>query len=117
LRRRGGLEFPSLRGKHKKHRDETRNDTAKPGEVASLYVHGQLLSTRNGADPDHIIVVETVADWCGVGLITREMKERLPFIKVRRHRVPSTSSCGPSEMQLFRYAEEIDNLRQSYILP
>jgi tRNA(Ser,Leu) C12 N-acetylase TAN1 len=35
------------------------------------------------SDPDHILVVETVADWCGVGLITREMKERFPFIKVR----------------------------------
>lgn len=35
------------------------------------------------ADPDHILVVETVADWCGVGLITREMKARYPFVKVR----------------------------------
>lgn len=34
-------------------------------------------------DPDCIVVVETVADWCGVGLITREMKERYPFVKVR----------------------------------
>lgn len=34
-------------------------------------------------DPDYIIVVETVAAWCGIGLITREMKERYPFIKVR----------------------------------
>lgn len=34
-------------------------------------------------DPDLILVVETVAAWCGVGLITREMKERYPFIKVR----------------------------------
>lgn len=34
-------------------------------------------------DPDDILVVETVADWCGVSFITREMKERYPFIKVR----------------------------------
>ena len=34
-------------------------------------------------DPDNIVVVETVADWCGVSLITRKMKERYPFIKVR----------------------------------
>lgn len=34
-------------------------------------------------DPDHILAVETVADWCGVSVITREMKERYPFIKVR----------------------------------
>jgi tRNA(Ser,Leu) C12 N-acetylase TAN1 len=34
-------------------------------------------------DPDHILVVETVAAWCGVSLITREMKERYPFIKVK----------------------------------
>jgi tRNA(Ser,Leu) C12 N-acetylase TAN1 len=34
-------------------------------------------------DPDHILVAETVAAWCGVSLIAREMKERYPFIKVR----------------------------------
>lgn len=34
-------------------------------------------------DPDQILVVETVADLCGVGLVTREMRERYPFIKVR----------------------------------
>lgn len=34
-------------------------------------------------EPDHIVVAETVAGWCGVSLITREMKERYPFIKVR----------------------------------
>ena len=34
-------------------------------------------------DPDCIIAIETVAAWCGVGLITREMKEKYPFIKVK----------------------------------
>ncbi len=34
-------------------------------------------------DPDGILVVETIADWCGVSLVTREMKERYPFIRVR----------------------------------
>ena len=48
----------------------------------------RLLAAGNGCeidfkDPDHIVVVETVAAWGGVGLITREMKERYPFIKVK----------------------------------
>ena len=34
-------------------------------------------------DPDSIIIIETVAAWCGVGLITRQMKERYSFIKVK----------------------------------
>ncbi len=34
-------------------------------------------------DPDCILVIETVADWCGVGLISREMKQKYPFINVR----------------------------------
>ena len=35
------------------------------------------------ADPDLIIVVETIANWAGVTSITREMKEKYPFIKVK----------------------------------
>ncbi len=34
-------------------------------------------------DPDFIIVVETVANRGGVGLVTREMKEKYPLIKVK----------------------------------
>jgi tRNA(Ser,Leu) C12 N-acetylase TAN1 len=49
---------------------------------------GRLLEEGKGCeidfkDPDCILVVETVANWCGVGLITREMKERYPFMNVR----------------------------------
>lgn len=34
-------------------------------------------------DPDLIIVVETVADLAGVGLISRQMKEKYPFIRIK----------------------------------
>ena len=33
--------------------------------------------------PEVIVVVETIHNQCGLGLITREMKERYPFIKVK----------------------------------
>ncbi len=34
-------------------------------------------------DPDKIIIVETIGNRAGVGLITREMRERCPFIRVK----------------------------------
>jgi tRNA(Ser,Leu) C12 N-acetylase TAN1 len=34
-------------------------------------------------DPDVIIVVETIANWAGVTLITRDMKEKYPLVKVK----------------------------------
>jgi tRNA(Ser,Leu) C12 N-acetylase TAN1 len=34
-------------------------------------------------DPDVILVVETIANWAGVTLITREMKEKYPLVKVK----------------------------------
>jgi len=34
-------------------------------------------------EPDIIIVVETIGDIAGVGLITKEMKEKYPFIKIK----------------------------------
>jgi tRNA(Ser,Leu) C12 N-acetylase TAN1 len=34
-------------------------------------------------DPDKFIIVETIENRAGVGLITREMRERYPFIKVK----------------------------------
>lgn len=34
-------------------------------------------------DPDRIIVVETIENRAGVGLITKDMKEKYPFIKVK----------------------------------
>jgi len=33
-------------------------------------------------DPDFIIAVEVVGDECGVGFITKSMRERYPFVKV-----------------------------------
>ena len=33
-------------------------------------------------DPDVILTVELIEDECGVGLITRTMRERFPFVKV-----------------------------------
>ena len=33
-------------------------------------------------DPDAIVAVELIVDECGVGLITRTMRERFPFVKV-----------------------------------
>ncbi len=32
-------------------------------------------------DPDKIIIVETIGNRAGVGLITREIRERYPFIR------------------------------------
>jgi tRNA(Ser,Leu) C12 N-acetylase TAN1 len=34
-------------------------------------------------DPDKVIIVETIGDRAGVGLITHEMRERYPFIRVK----------------------------------
>ncbi len=33
-------------------------------------------------DPDAIVAIELIGDECGVGLITRTMRERFPFVKV-----------------------------------
>lgn len=33
--------------------------------------------------PEAIVVVETVHNQCGLGLVTRELKERYPFIKIK----------------------------------
>jgi tRNA(Ser,Leu) C12 N-acetylase TAN1 len=37
----------------------------------------------NFEDPDKLIIVETIGDRAGVGLITRTMKEKYPFIRVK----------------------------------
>ena len=34
-------------------------------------------------DPDYIFVAETLGNECGVGLITRDLRARFPFIRVR----------------------------------
>ena len=33
-------------------------------------------------DPDAIVAVEQIGDECGIGLVTRSMRERFPFVKV-----------------------------------
>ncbi len=40
-------------------------------------------ATVNIEEFEKMIIIETVEDRAGVGLITREMKERYPFIKIR----------------------------------
>lgn len=37
----------------------------------------------NFEDPDKFIIVETIGNRAGVGLITREMRERYPLIRVK----------------------------------
>ncbi len=66
------------------------------GELSSLEVEQALdqflkeeLAARGFSpridfeQPEVIVLVETVHNQCGLGLITREMKERYPFIKVK----------------------------------
>lgn len=65
------------------------------GEISSLEIEKELdafimeslakagkEAKMDFEDPDLIIIVETIGDWAGVGLISREMKERFHFIKV-----------------------------------
>jgi tRNA(Ser,Leu) C12 N-acetylase TAN1 len=34
-------------------------------------------------DSDYIVTVETVGNRCGIALITRELRTRYPFVKIR----------------------------------
>ena len=48
-----------------------------------------LVEARGGSlrtsftDPDYIVVAETLDTECGVGLITRDLRSRFPFVRVR----------------------------------
>jgi tRNA(Ser,Leu) C12 N-acetylase TAN1 len=66
------------------------------GEISSLEVEqemaGFILDALEKAgkqaqvkfeDPDKFIIVETIGDRAGVGLITRALRERYPFIRVK----------------------------------
>lgn len=66
------------------------------GEISSLeiekeldaFIMGTLAKAGKAAkvdfdDPDLIIIVETIGNWAGVGLISREMKERCHFVRVK----------------------------------
>jgi tRNA(Ser,Leu) C12 N-acetylase TAN1 len=43
---------------------------------------GKRLDTHF-ADPDYVVVAETLGEQCGVALITRELSQRYPFIQAR----------------------------------
>ncbi len=66
------------------------------GEISSLEVEKEMdafileainrtgkQAQINFEDPDKIIIVETIENRAGVGIITREMKEKYPFVKVK----------------------------------
>ena len=66
------------------------------GELSSLAVEQEIDAflkeecVRRGqkcqidfAEPDKIVVIETIHNQCGLGLVTREMKARYPFIKIK----------------------------------
>jgi len=49
---------------------------------ATVEAHGKALRTAF-SDPDYIVAVETLDTHCGIALITREMRGRYPFVRVR----------------------------------
>jgi tRNA(Ser,Leu) C12 N-acetylase TAN1 len=49
---------------------------------AAAEARGKTLRTAF-SDPDYIVAVETLDTQCGVALITRELRERYPFVRVR----------------------------------
>lgn len=66
------------------------------GEISSLEVEQEMdtfilevlkntgkLAQVSFKDPEKIIIVETIENRAGVGLITKEMKEKYPFIKIK----------------------------------
>jgi tRNA(Ser,Leu) C12 N-acetylase TAN1 len=65
------------------------------GQIVSPEVERELdgfilqtlqMSNKRGSidfeDPDAVLVIETIGDRCGVGLLTREMMERYDFVRV-----------------------------------
>jgi len=49
---------------------------------AAVEARGGALRT-SFEDPDYIVAVETIGSDCGIALITREMRQRYPFMSVR----------------------------------
>jgi len=84
--------LPELAGKHFYVRLERRGlkgQIVSPEAERSLdaFVKGELEQQGEVAEvdfehPDAIVVVETIGDRCGVGLLTREMLERYDFVRV-----------------------------------
>ncbi len=63
-------------------------DSHKLEQVIGEYIHGELEKlgrhpSTDFKDPDMIVVIETVGNHAGVSLITREMKEKCRFVRVR----------------------------------
>jgi len=65
------------------------------GEISSQSVEKELadfvfdLLEKTGkraevsfADPDAVVIVETIGNWAGVGLIIKELKERSPLVRL-----------------------------------
>jgi len=44
--------------------------------------HGKTLQV-SFEDADYVIVAETISDMCGVAMLTRELRARYPFVKIR----------------------------------
>jgi hypothetical protein len=44
--------------------------------------HGKTLQV-SFADADYVVAAETVSTMCGVALLTRELRTRYPFVKIR----------------------------------
>jgi tRNA(Ser,Leu) C12 N-acetylase TAN1 len=66
------------------------------GEISSLEVEKEVADFIMGSlekagkkaqvsfnDPDCILVVETIGNWAGVGFITKDMKEKYSFIRIK----------------------------------
>jgi tRNA(Ser,Leu) C12 N-acetylase TAN1 len=61
-----------------------------PDVERTVDAHILILAEKEGKslrvsfeDPDYIIAVETVGPRCGVALISRELRTRYPFVKIR----------------------------------
>jgi tRNA(Ser,Leu) C12 N-acetylase TAN1 len=49
---------------------------------SAVEAHGGVLHT-SFSDPDYIVAIETLDTECGIALITREIRRRYPFVRVR----------------------------------
>jgi tRNA(Ser,Leu) C12 N-acetylase TAN1 len=56
--------------------------TLAEGLFAAVEARGKAVRTAFD-DPDYIVAVETLDTQCGIALITRYMRERYPFVRVR----------------------------------
>lgn len=81
------MEFGSfyVRVERRGHKDEVRSREIEEEVADEIF---QSLAQRGCAarvdfqDPDVIVAIEIVGDECGIGLITKSLRERYPFLKV-----------------------------------